>query len=60
MIQLISSESGDWKVLKVNGVIRYEGHSIAEHEWLELIHKDFTVDCEEIEISDEEMESGEY
>ena len=54
-IEYITNESGNWCVLKLNGEVFDEGHSISAHSWIELLRAlTFTVD--EIELSDEEME----
>lgn len=58
-VKLITNESGDWVVLKVNGKVYEEGHSIPAHIWLQLIEKMGNQILTE-EISDEEMESGAY
>ena len=44
-IEVIQCESGDWIVLKVNGEIEYEGHSIPVFVWLNLLneHANFNV-----------------
>ena len=36
-IELITNESGDWIILKLNDEFFAEGHSIYESEWLDLI-----------------------
>ena len=60
-IELITCESGDWSVLKVNcgEDFDYEGHSIPDAEWVRLLDLlRYTV--EQKEISDEDMEEGNY
>ena len=59
-IELITCESGDWKVLKVDGKIYDEGHSIPDFVWVKLLQEKFGVAFEETIISDEDMEMGEY
>ena len=54
-IKYITCESGDWKVLIVNGKLYHEGHDIPEHIWLELLEDKFDVNCKNIEISDDDM-----
>lgn len=54
-IELITCESGDYEVLKVNDEIYYTGHSIPNDIWLEV----FKLSGNKIiktSISDEEME----
>jgi hypothetical protein len=58
-IELISCEGGDWEVLKVDGKVRFDGHSIREHEWIELL-TEIGADVTTRTISDEAMEMGEY
>lgn len=53
-IEYITNESGDWCVLKLNGEVFDEGHSISGHSWVELLRElNFTVD--EIELSDDKF-----
>lgn len=58
-IEVITNESGDWVVLKVDGKPYYEGHDIPTEIWLDLLEKK---GCNSMskEITDEEMESGNY
>lgn len=58
-VEVFTNESGDWIVLKVNGEVFEEGHSIPVHRWLDLI-KQFGNETNEQEISDEDMEEGNY
>jgi hypothetical protein len=60
-IELITNESGDWIILKLNDEFFAEGHSIYESEWLDLI-KEINPDIQikQIEITDEQMENCEY
>jgi hypothetical protein len=59
LIEVITCESGDWEVLKVDGKIEYEGHDIPEFVWMTLIEKlGHTADPRI--ISDEDMENGNY
>lgn len=55
-IKLTTCESGDWKILEINGVEWTSGHSISDYEWLELLRKKFCCNIEVDCISDEEME----
>jgi len=59
LIELITCDSGDWSVLKMNNVVEYEGHSISDFEWVELI-RNLGFKVEEKEISNEDMEMGNY
>ena len=60
-IELITNESGDWIILKLNDEFFAEGHSIYDSEWLDLI-KEINPDTKikQTEISDEEMENYDY
>ena len=61
LIELITCESGDWEVLRLNNGEDFEanGHSISNYEWVILLgYLGFEV--EEKEISDEDMEEGNY
>jgi len=60
-IELISCESGDWSILRVNlgEDFEYQGHSVPEHEWIRLINL-LGYEVEERKISDEDMEYGNY
>lgn len=57
-IEIISSESGDWEALYVNGKLRSEGHSIRPGEVLFAIQDIFPHDFECSFISDECAEEG--
>lgn len=59
-VELISSESDDWKVLKVNGTVKYEGHSVPDFIWLQVISNLGEIETIDREISDEDMENGDY
>lgn len=56
-VKLTTSESGDWKILEVDGVKWASGHSISENDWLGLISEHFDGMIERATISDEEMEA---
>ena len=61
LIELITCESGDWSVLRVNfgENFEYQGHNIPDFKWVELLELlEYEVDCKE--ISDEDMEEGNY
>ena len=61
LIELITCESGDWEVLRVNlgEDFKREGHSITRHDWSDLLNF-LGYKLEVIEISDEDMEEGNY
>ena len=61
LIELITCESGDWNVLRVNlgESFNHAGHSIPDFVWVKLI-KLLGFDIEKKEISDEDMENGNY
>ena len=58
-IKIITNESGDWEVLKVDEEEKYSGHSIPNFVWLELLN-DLGHKTSIKEISDEDMENGDY
>jgi len=58
-IRFITSPEGDWEVVKIDGEFQEEGHRINKHEWIGVLeHPGFEV--EQIEISDEDMEGGNF
>jgi hypothetical protein len=59
-IELISCESGDWEVLKIDDRVLVEGHSIRSRDWVELIKYCFECEVKIEQISDEDMEYGRY
>jgi len=61
LIQLISCESGDWNVLRVNcgEDFKANGHSISNHDWIRLLNL-LGYEVEEKEISDDDMEMENY
>lgn len=59
-IELITCECGDWEVLKVEGKVFYEDHKIESDVWLELLSKIVGIKIKEKEVSDEDMENGNY
>lgn len=59
-IEIISCESGDWEVLKVDDEVYYQGHEIHNEIWIRLLKSKFNVKFVETEISDEDMEMGNY
>ena len=60
-IELISCESGDWEILRVNFGEDFfrEGHSISNYDWINLL-KILGYNIEAKEISDEDMEYRKY
>lgn len=64
-VDLITCDSGDYEVLKFNNKldkkkeVSYEGHSISNHQWMDLI-KNLGYDVREKCISDEDMEMENY
>lgn len=58
-VEIFTNESGDWTIVKLNGEVFEEGHSIPTHRWLALI-KEIGNEVSEKEISDEDMESGSF
>lgn len=58
-VEVIISESGDWIVIKLNGEVIEEGHSISINGWLSLLGM-LDVKTSKKEISDEAMENGEF
>ena len=59
MLEYITCPHGDWVVLKIKGEVFHEGHSIPDHIWMELIERVGML-VKETEISDEQMETGDY
>lgn len=57
LVKLITSESGDWQILEVNGVEWASGHTISEIDWLGLISEHFDGMIERTVIPDEDMET---
>ena len=61
LIDLITNESCDWKVLRMNLGLGYEfaNHNIPDFAWIDLLNK-LGFKVEKIKISDEDMEEGNY
>ncbi len=55
---LVSSESGDWEALYINGKRVFEGHNIYIIDVLDCINDIFPNEYDEIEVSDEIAEVG--
>jgi len=60
IVELITCDEGDWEVLKVNGDIFKEGHSITNSNWIDLIHYISDIKINETNITDDDMENGNY
>ena len=58
-IEVITCESGDWEVLKVNGKVINKSHPTDNHLWL-YTFKSLGFNIDRKEISDEDMEYGRY
>ena len=60
-IELITCETGDWEVLRVNmgEDFNFEGHFIPNRQWVALLDT-LGFKVKEIEISDEDMENYNY
>lgn len=58
-VEVITSESGDWGIIKLNGEVIEEGHSIPTIGWLSLLGK-LGVKTSIKEISGEAMENREF
>ena len=56
-LKIIVNESHDWHILISDGEIIYEGHSIPNHVWVDMLI-DFGMSVIVREISDEDMEDG--
>ena len=61
LIELITCDRGDWEVLRVNlgEDFQEEEHRINNDGWIDLLNL-LGYKVEEIHISDEEMENGEF
>lgn len=58
-VEVITCESGDWDVLKLNEETIAEGHSLSIHDWFTVLDK-LDVLIGQRCISDKDMESGNY
>lgn len=56
-LKIIVNESHDWYIVTSDGETIYEGHSIPNHVWVDMLI-DFGVSVIVREISDEDMEDG--
>lgn len=55
-IEIITCESGDWEILKVDGEEVASGHSLSNQDWIDMLYEHFNMNVVETEISDEDME----
>lgn len=59
MIKIITCPAGDWKVVKFNETVVSEGHDIGPYEFVDVLRQ-LGHEVEEVEISDSDMEEGNY
>lgn len=59
-VELVSSESGDWHGLYVNGSLIHEGHEIPVHKVVYGFHHFMPLDYIETSVPDEVAEQGFY
>lgn len=61
-IEYITSEDGDWVVIKVDDKEYYSGHSVPDFVWMTLLHtvSNHSITSSSKEISNEDMEEGNY
>lgn len=55
-VKVITCESGDWTIVEVDGKEVANGHSISNHDWVDILNEDLGIEAIEECISDEEME----
>jgi hypothetical protein len=59
-IKTVATKDGDWIAVLINGQVDYEGHSIPDRYWIELL-KSFGFNAEVLpDISTEDMTEGNY
>lgn len=58
-IDYYTCESGDWEVLKVDGIIYTDTHSLSSYHFLKLLEEN-SCEVTRHELTDEEMEDGIY
>lgn len=58
-IEIITCDSGDWEVIKIDGEVYYENHKIPTYIWIEILES-LGAKVFESNISDENMEYGLY
>lgn len=59
-IEIITSTSGDWGVCKINGTVVSEGHDVKYSEFISDIFYYLNIKPIYRQISDEDMEEGNY
>jgi hypothetical protein len=59
MIKIFTCPSGDWTVVHHNDAVLVEGHSISSWDFMHVL-RTLGHEVEEVEISDEDMEEGNY
>ena len=59
-IELITCESGDWKVIKLDEDTFEEGRTLSNQDWMDLIFELTGIKVGRREISDDEMACGDY
>lgn len=58
-IKVVTSSDGDWVVVLINGSVDYEGHSIPDSYWIDLLSS-FGFRITSYEISKDAMVNGDY
>lgn len=59
-IEYITCPNGDWVVLKVQDKEYYSGHSVPDFVWLTLLNEQSGTKMFSNEVSDKDMEEGNY
>lgn len=60
-ISIVSTTDGDWYGLFVNGKVVFQGHSIPQHEMLDVLSKNQPFESENFEVDSEWLDgSGEF
>jgi len=59
MVEVIMTEANDWIIIRYDGDVVHEGHSISNTDFC-CILREMGQPVKEILISDEMMEQGEY
>lgn len=59
-IEYITCPNGDWVVLKVQDKEYYSGHSVPDFVWLTLLNEQPGTKMFSKEVSDKDMEEGNY
>jgi hypothetical protein len=58
-IELITCDSGDWEVLRVDGEVFTENHRLSNLDWIRFLNR-LGYQVKEVGILDEDMEMGNY